>query len=522
MKPRRIIWADDEIELLKPHIIFLQEHGYEVMAVTNGNDAVELVRNHRFDVVLLDEMMAGMDGLTALLEIKAHDPLLPCVLITKSEEESLMEEAIGRKIDDYLTKPVNPSQILLACKKLIDAKTIAEQKLAQEYIRKLQDFSDILAQEPTWRDFIDIYVSITEIELELDRHPDLGLNQTLADQKAEFNVTFANYIERNYPRWTRGEDAPPLSPNLVRDYVVPQLRDTSGSVLFLVIDCLRLDQWLVLEKQLREYFHIKRDLYYSILPTATPFSRNAIFAGMYPADIEQSYPDLWSRGVADETSSNRYERQFLDRQLEINGVRLKPEHKYVKVMDSEESENVARRIKSFMSVPFVSMVWNFIDILGHSRSSSDVLKEIVPDEAAYRSVVGVWFRHSSLLRILKTWAENKGTVIITTDHGSIRSRRGAKVHSDRDATSGLRYKSGRNLRVDDKQAIYIADPGQYRLPRQGINSTYILAREDYYFVYPTNYNKYVQLYHDSFQHGGVTMEEMILPVAVMESRKSGR
>ncbi|MBL7032809.1 MAG: response regulator [Candidatus Delongbacteria bacterium] len=522
MRTRRIIWADDEIELLKPHIIFLQEHGYDVTAVTNGNDAVELVRKHRFDVVLLDEMMAGMDGLTALLEIKAHDPLLPCVLITKSEEESLMEEAIGRKIDDYLTKPVNPSQILLACKKLIDTKTIAEQKLAQKYIGKLQDYSAMLAKNPGWRDFIKIYVSITEIELELDKHPDLGLNQTLDEQKAEMNVAFAQYVENNYPLWARGESPPPLSPNLVREWVIPQLRDTSEKLLFLVIDCLRLDHWLVLEKQLQEYFHIKRDYYYSILPTATPYSRNAIFAGMYPADIEQSYPDLWARGTNDESSSNRYERQFLDRQLEINGVRLKPEHKYIKVMDSEESENVARRIKTFMNLPFVSMVWNFIDILGHSRSSSDVLKEIVPDEAAYRSVIGVWFKHSTLLRILKTWAENGGTVIVTTDHGSIRGRRSARVHSDKDASTGLRFKSGRNLRVDEKQAIYLRDPALYRLPKGGVNSSYILAKEDYYFVYPTNYNKYAQLYHDGFQHGGVTMEEMILPVAIMESRKSGR
>jgi CheY-like chemotaxis protein len=522
MKTRRIIWADDEIELLKPHIIFLQEHGYDVTAVTNGNDAVELVRKHRFDVVLLDEMMAGMDGLTALLEIKAHDPLLPCVLITKSEEESLMEEAIGRKIDDYLTKPVNPSQILLACKKLIDAKSIAEQKLAQKYISQLQDYSSRLAQDPDWTDFTDIYVSITEIELELDKHPDLGLNQTLEDQKAELNVAFAQYVESSYPGWVKGENPPLLSPNIVREYVIPRLLEKSEKVLFLVIDCLRLDQWMVLESQLREYFHIKRDTYYSILPTATPYSRNSIFAGMYPADIEKSYPELWARGTADETSTNRYERQFLDRQLEINGVRLKPEHKYIKVMDSEESESVARRIKSLQNLPFVSMVWNFIDILGHTRSSSDILKEIVPDEAAYRSVVGVWFKHSPLLRILKAWAENGGTVVLTTDHGAIRGRRSAKVHSDRDASHGLRYKSGRNLRADEKQAIFIADPASYRLPQGNMNSNYILAREDYYFVYPTNYNKYAQLYHDGFQHGGVTMEEMILPVVILESRKSGR
>jgi DNA-binding response OmpR family regulator len=501
MTRRRILWADDEIDILKPHIIFLQEHGYDVTGVTNGNDALDLVKKERFDVVLLDEMMAGMDGLTTLEAIKAHDSSIPCVMITKNEEESLMEEAIGSKIDDYLTKPVNPSQILLACKKIIDAKAISGQKLAQDYITKLREYSNTLSNNPTWQDFIDIYVSLTEIEIELQKFPDLGLGETIADQKLEFNAYFGQFVEDNYPRWVRGEDAPVMSPQVVRKYVIPELRK-GKRVLFLVIDCLRLDQWMVIEEHLRDYFNIRREHYYSILPSATPYSRNAIFAGMYPSEIEATFPRLWERGVADESSANRYEHQFLDRQLQVNGIQLKPEHKYIKVMDSEESLNVARKVGSFLNHPFVSMVWNFVDILAHSRSSSDVLKEMVPDEAAYRSVIGAWFLHSSLLRILKTFGNHNTTIVVTTDHGSIRGKRGTRVVSDREAATSLRYKFGRNLKADPRHAIYVRDPHSYKLPQITLNNTYIMAREDYYFVYPTNYNKYLNLYRDSFQHGG--------------------
>lgn len=518
MKARQILWADDEIEILKPHILFLQEHGYEVTGVTNGNDALDLVREKSFDVVLLDEMMPGKDGLTTLLEIKSYNPTIPCVMITKSEEESLMEDAIGSKIDDYLTKPVNPSQILLACKKIIDARKISGQKLAQNYIQKLNQFSETLSQRPTWQDFMDIYVSLTKTEIELDRHPELGLGQMLATQKQEFNSLFGQFIEDNYHRWMQGDDAPVLSPHVFKQFVLPEIRKDK-KVLFLVIDCLRLDQWLVIEEHLREFFNIRREHYYSILPTATPYSRNSIFAGMFPADIQTTFPDLWERGIADESSSNRYERQFLDRQLQVNGVQLKPEHKYIKVMDSEESNNVARKISSYLNNPFTSMVWNFVDILAHSRSSSEVLKEMVPDEAAYRSVVSTWFLHSSLFRILKAFAEHGVTVVVTTDHGSIRIKRGTKVISDKEASTSIRYKHGRNLKAEERHAIFLRNPDQYRLPGLTLNNTYIFAKEDYYFVYPTNYNKYLNFYKDSFQHGGATMEEMILPVAIMESKR---
>lgn len=518
MAERHILWADDEIELLRPHILILEKQGYKVTPVTNGEDALEKVHQHRYDIVLLDENMPGKTGLDTLVEIKAHDPSLPCVMITKSEEESLMEQAIGGKIDDYLIKPVNPSQIIAVCKKIIDRTSITQARLSQDYMRGLAGIGRQLAMGATWQEFAEIHQQLCAWELELDGNPQLGFGTTLADQRKECNREFARLVERQYTDWIKGDSGPVMSPGVVREYVLPLLR-AKKKVLFCVIDCMRLDHWMVLERSLREFFHVTRNIQYAILPTATPFARNAIFAGLYPEDIARVHPELWTRNMEDEGSTNRNERQFLDYQLKLNGIEFKPEHKYIKVIDLEEAQNTLRKVDNLFNHDFISMVWNFVDILAHSRSQNEILREMVPDEAAYRSVVSSWFRHSPLLKIMQAFRERGYHIVVTSDHGSIRVQRGARIHCDRDTSQGLRYKIGRNLRVEDeREAFMVSSPEMVRLPASGQSQSMAFAPEDLMFLYSNNYNKYLTHYRDSFQHGGISMEEMILPVAVLEPR----
>ncbi len=515
----RILWVDDEIDLLRSHVRLLVERGYTVETVTNGEDAVGMVRQNPYDLVFLDEMMPGMGGLRTLQEIKEIRPAVPVVMITKNEEESLMEDAIGGKISDYLTKPVNPSQVLMACKKFLEGRKITGAALSKDYIRQFNEISLALMQSPGYEEWIDIYARLVGWGLEFDRHPELGLRQTLQDQFRECNLAFGKFIERNYRDWMeQPEGRPALSHEVVDRFVIPELQQ-GRSVVFFIIDCLRLDQWLVFEELLREYFDMSRRYYYSILPTATPYSRNAIFSGSFPADLEKRNPELWDKAEDDESSRNRYERQYLEKLLERRRIILKPEPKYVKILDPEFGRTIESTINSYAATPLTSIVVNFVDMLAHGRSDSSLLKEIAPDESAYRSLTRSWFVHSSLFGMLKTLSRNKNvTIVLTTDHGSIRSLRGSKVLGDREASTNLRYKYGRNLKVDEKTAIFVKNPAEFRLPERGVAVNYIFAKEDYYFVYPTDYHKYLAQYRDSFQHGGVSMEEVILPVVRMEAR----
>ncbi|MFQ5649672.1 MAG: response regulator [bacterium] len=519
MTPKgKILWVDDEIELLRSHIMFVQERGYDVRPVTNAEDAITLLRQESFDMVLLDEMLHGKDGLTALGEIKDEHPSLPVVMVTKSEEESLMEDAIGSKIDDYLTKPVNPSQILLTCKKILESTKITGERISRDYISQFNEITRMLAGPLTWQDWITIYCRLSEWGVETDQHSELGLKQTLHDQGRECNVEFAKFIENNYPFWVNDrKGSPTLSVDLVQKCVVPHLHQ-QRNLVFLVLDNLRLDQFLTLEPLLYPYFEVQKEYYYSILPTATPFSRNAIFSGLFPSEIRERFPEFWQQGTDDEHSLNRYEHDLLIKQLEHVGVELKPEAKYIKILDAYEARSVTKRIATFSSVPLVAIVVNFVDILAHSRSDSEVLREITPDEAAYRSLTKSWFEHSHVFQMLKELAQRDCMVVLTTDHGSVRGMRGAKVIGDRNTSTNLRYKYGKSLKVDTKHAIIVKDPGSYKLPSLGLNSNYLIAKEDYYFVYPTNYHHYLNYYRDSLQHGGVSMEEMILPVVTLHPK----
>ncbi len=518
MKKGKILWADDEIELLRPHILFLEEKGYEVVQVTNADDAISLIRREPFDLLLLDEMMAGKDGLTALAEVKEIRPSLPVVMITKNEEESLMEEAIGGKIDDYLTKPVNPSQILSTCKKFVESREIEGARLARDYPAQFNQMALAIMNARTWQEWIDIYTKIVDWELDLERYPDLGLRHILDDQKKSANLEFGRFVEKNYLDWIHeSPDSPTLSVDVVAEHVAPLLTGKK-KVAFVIIDNMRLDQWLSIEPFLFPYFNVTRHFYYSILPTATPFSRNGIFSGLYPLEIEQKYPDLWNNGTDDDFSRNRYERQLLDFQLQEMGLKIKPEPKYIKILDVSEGRSLERNIKSYMQTRLLSIVVNFVDIFSHNRSTSEILKEIVPDEAAFRSLTKSWFEHSYLYRVLRILSEEGFTVVMTSDHGSVRAMRGAKVIGDRETSTNLRYKFGRNLKCDSKFAFFIKDPREYKLPTRGISINYIIAKEDYYFVYPTNFHKYLNYYKDSFQHGGISMEEMILPVLRLDPK----
>ncbi|HID40474.1 MAG TPA: response regulator [Calditrichaeota bacterium] len=516
---QRILWVDDEIEMLQAHVIFLQEKGYEVDTVTNGNDAVYQVANNEYDIVLLDETMPGKDGLTTLNEIKDMKPQLPVIMITKNEEESLMEEAIGKRIDDYLTKPVNPSQILMACKKTLDRQEIITEKRSEQYARELAELALSLSDNLKQEEWINLAVKMSRMDMDLDNTHEPNYRQILYDQRREVNVLFGKYIERQYPLWLQDnkmQNRPTLSVDIVANYVIPQLK-SNKKVVFIVIDCLRMDQWFTLEPFFYDWFRVDKAYYYSILPTATPFSRNALFSGLYPVEIEKMYPDLWKM-EEDGEGLNRYEKELLDLQLKRNGLNLGSDLKYVKVMNRNDMRNLEKNMNNYLDGRLLAIVINFVDILAHSRSDLPILKEIVPDESAFRSLTRSWFIHSPITGVFRQIAESGASTFITSDHGSVRGLRGTKVIGDRETSTNLRYKYGRSLKADAKNAIFIKNPAEWNLPMRGINTTYLIAKEDYYFVYPTNYNKYLNYYRDSFQHGGVSLEEMILPLAKLKSK----
>jgi len=521
IKQNKILWVDDEIELLRSHIIFLSEKGFAVDTVTNGEDAVSSVKEKDYDLIFLDEMMAGMGGLETLAQIKDYNANIPVVMVTKNEEESLMNEAIGFKISDYLTKPVNPSQVLLVCKKILEGKKITGEFAAKDYLQDFNQISQAMLQNMDSDEWIEIYLKLVNWDLELDVHPEIGLRQTFIDQKREANKEFSKFVENNYRGWinsTSDYNKPTLTVDILNKYLMEEVKN-HDNVFFFVLDCLRLDQWLIMEKHLTDYFKIDKSYYYSILPTSTPYARNSLFGGLYPSEIEKYYPQLWQGGDDDENSMNKYEKELLQLFLDRKRIKLKNDLKYIKIIDPEVGRNFEQNILSYQNTHLTAVVVNFLDMIAHGRSDSDILKEIAPDESAYRSLTNSWFTHSSLLSTFKSLSSLKKTrIIITTDHGSIRALRGAKVLGDREASSNLRFKYGRNLKVDDKHAVYIKNAADYKLPKRGVTINYIIAKEDYYFVYPTEYHKYLTHYKDTFQHGGISLDEILLPVITMEPK----
>ncbi len=516
----QILWADDEIDLLKPHILFLESKGYTVTSVSNGADAVERVKQSRYDVVLLDEQMPGMGGLETLSNIKEIAPELPVVIVTKSEEEYLMEEALGQQISDFLTKPVNPSQILLTCKRILERTRLRSEKASQSYLQSFSQISASLMNPLTHQEWVELYLKLVNYDLSLEG--DDGARQVLDDQYREANREFGRFVENNYRDWIAsvsepaGEHRPVLSHEVVSKFVLPQM-GKGKPVIFLVIDCMRHDQWIQFEKLLYPLYGITKSYHYSILPTATPYSRNAIFSGLLPHDLERQFPLLWSQGEEDEHSRNRNEEAFLKKLLERKAPSTRM--RYEKLVTTQHGREFAQSINEFTQSDLSAIVVNFVDILAHSRSDSAVLKEIAPDEKAYRALTRTWFEHSWLFQAFQSLAEMDCTIVITSDHGAVRSLHPTKVIGDRATSTALRYKYGRNLKCDERHAIFVKNPLDFGLPSRGINTNYIIAKEDYYFVYPTNYNHYVNMYRDTMQHGGVTMEEVILPVITMQPKR---
>lgn len=519
MNKGNLLWVDDEIELLRSHILFLIEKGYSVDTATNGEDALEMIKEKNYDLILLDEMMTGMGGLETLSKIKEINYSIPVVMITKNEEESLMNEAIGSKISDYLLKPIRPNEVLLICKKFLEKKEISAAQVSKDYVEDFNLISRKLLANLDYKDWIDIYLKLINWSFELIEHPELELQTTFDDLVKEARREFSKFIEKNYKSWINSEENRPLlSVDVVRKSVIPLLKQ-GYNVFFFVLDCMRYDQWLVMEELLRDYFRINKVSYYSILPTATPYSRNAIFSGLFPSEIEKYYPELWTHGNDDESSHNRFEKELFEKLLERKKVQLKNELKYIKLIDPEYGKNFEQNILSLVDTNLVAIVVNYLDMIAHSRSDSAILKEVAPNEAAYLSLTRSWFTHSSLLKSLRTLStQKKVRIVITTDHGSVRCLHGAKVLGDREALPNLRYKFGRNLKAEGKQAIFIRNPLEYKLPERGLTISYIIAKEDYYFVYPTDYSKYLNLYKDTFQHGGISMEEMILPIITLEPK----
>lgn len=521
MQRSTILWADDEIELLKPYIVFLEAKGYDVTPVPSGSDAIDFVEKQTFDLIFLDEMMAGMTGLDTLTEIKKIKPNIPVVMITKSEEERIMEEAIGSKIADYLIKPINPNQILLSIKRLLDNKRLVAEKTNTGY---MQDFRELAMQYNDNLDFnewVEIYRKLVFWELEIDDSTDKSMEEVFQMQKSEANTRFAEFIEDNYEDWMTSPNVkkPVMSHNLLKSKVFPDLR-TGEPLFFVLLDNFRLDQWKILEEIISDIFVVEEDdIYFSILPTATGYARNAIFSGMTPLDMSKQHRDLWINDEGDnEEGLNKNEEEFLRRQLKKNNI--SSSYSFHKILNNNQAKSLVDGFNNLLKDDLIVVVFNFIDMLSHARTDMAVIKELAPDEAAYRSITKSWILHSPILDFLKLIASKNGRLVITTDHGMVKVRNPKRIVGDRNVNTNLRYKQGRNLNLDDKAdgVVEVRSPENYKLPSPNISTSYFFTTNDYFFAYPNNYNHYVSHYRDTFQHGGISLEEMIIPVVKLKAK----
>ena len=517
-----LLWADDEMELLRPHLLFLEKKGYEVITVTNGQDAVEQCQQHNFDLVLLDEMMPGLSGLDTLQRIKEIAPSVPVVMVTKSEEEDIMNQAIGRKIADYLIKPVNPNQILLTLKKNIHRKELVSEETQSGYQQQFQQIAMQIMDCRTWEDWVDIYRKLVHWELELS-DTQSPMTEMLQMQKEEANIGFAKYVKKNYldwivtldPKQNNNVQRPVLSPDIFKAAVFPRL-SASEKVFMVVFDNFRYDQWKTLERELADLFDIDEQLYCSILPTATQYARNAIFSGLMPDQIARMFPELWV-DEDEEEGKNLNEAPLI--QTQIDRYRRHDSFSYHKINTSAEAERFLAQLKTLEKNDLNVVVFNFIDMLSHARTESKMVRELANNESAYRSITLSWFRHSVVSDLFRELAQNGYTILITTDHGSIRCTKPEKIIGDRNTNTNLRYKLGKNLGYDSKDLFVIKDPKKAQLPAPNLSTSYVFATGDAFFAYPNNYNYYVSYYKNTFQHGGISMEEMIIPLVTMKSKK---
>ncbi|MEZ0610622.1 PglZ domain-containing protein [Fibrella sp. WM1] len=520
MQNYTILWADDEIDLLKPHILFLKNKGYTVTPVNSGADALDQVEQAQFDLVLLDEMMPGMTGLETLAQIKQMRPNLPVVMITKSEEEHIMEEAIGSKIADYLIKPINPSQLLLSLKKNLDNKRLVTERTNIGY---QQDFRNLAMQFNDRMDhaeWADVYKKLIYWELELDSAQDNSMSEVLNMQKTEANANFCKFIMENYEDWLNDPkiDKPLMSNNLMRKKVFPLLSSSEAPLFFVLIDNLRYDQWKVIEPIIADFYTVQEESsYYSILPTTTSFARNSIFSGLMPSEMERQHPDIWVNDDNEEAGLNNHEDEFLKRQLDK--ARLNVKMSYNKILNINQGKSLVDNVNNLMQNQLNVVVYNFVDMLSHARTDMAMIKELAPDESGYRSLTRSWFLHSPLFELLKKIADKGGRLIITTDHGMIRVQKPAKIVGYRETNTNLRYKQGKNLGFDDAHLFVARKPERFFLPKPNVSTAYVFTTEYYFFAYPNNYNYYVNYYRDTFQHGGVSLEEIIIPFAYLTPKR---